>query len=101
MLADREAARGPLSNESGRLEYQRGMSLVLGALEAYTTPEPLMDGREVMQFLGLEPGSIVGQAIAFLRDAEMSSDVTTLEEAQTALRAWADARGLKRQEAPS
>ena len=94
MLADREAARGPLSSESGRLEYQRGMNLVLGALEAQTTPEPLMDGREVMQFLGLEPGPIVGQAIAFLRDAEASGDVTTLEEAQTVLQAWADARGL-------
>jgi poly(A) polymerase len=101
MLADREAARGPLSGETGRLEYQRGMNLVLGALEAHATPAPLMDGREVMQFLGLEPGPIVGQAIAFLRDAAMSGDVTTLEQAQTVLRAWADARGLKRQNTPS
>ncbi len=93
MLADREAARGPLSNEHSRRAYQQGMDLVLGAMQVHDTAKPLMDGREIMAFLQLEPGPMVGGAIIFLREAEANGDASDLETAQELLEAWAKARG--------
>ncbi len=95
MLADREAARGPLSNEQSRRAYQQGMDLVLEAMQVYDTAKPLMDGREIMAFLQLEPGPMVGSALEFLREAEANGDANDLETAHHLLEAWAKARGIK------
>jgi poly(A) polymerase len=94
MLADREAARGPLSNEQSRRAYQQGMDLVLGAMQVHDTAKPLMDGREIMAFLNLEPGPMVGSALEFLREAEANGDASNLETAQGLLETWAKARGV-------
>lgn len=95
MLADREAARGTLSSEHSRRSYQQGMDRVLEAMKVYDTAEPLMDGREIMAFLGLEPGRTVGQALEFLREAEANGDARDLETAKGLLAAWAKVRGLE------
>ncbi len=94
MLADREAARGPLSSEQSRRTYQQGMDRVLQAMKEHDTIKPLMDGREVMAFLKLKPGRAVGQALEFLKEAEESGDASDLATAKTLLAAWARARGL-------
>jgi poly(A) polymerase len=94
MLADREAARGPLSSEQSRRAYQQGMDLVLGAMQVHDTAKPLMDGREIMTFLKLEPGPMVGSALEFLREAEANGDANDLETAQRLLETWAKARGI-------
>ena len=44
-------------------------------------PRPLLDGREIMEALGLPPGEEVGRLLDRLREAEISSKVRTREEA--------------------
>ncbi|HWG85747.1 MAG TPA: HD domain-containing protein [Deinococcales bacterium] len=98
MLADREAARGPRSSTGSRLAYQRAMSLVLGALQQGGPPAPLLDGRQIMQHLGLEPGPAVGRAVAFLAEAQAVGDAADEEGARAALTRWARAQGISRNE---
>ena len=44
-------------------------------------PRPLLDGREVMEALGLPPGEEVGRLLERLREAEIAGTVRTREEA--------------------
>ena len=94
MLADREAARGPLSTEGTRRAYQRGMDLVLGAMRDLETRKPILDGEAVMAHLGLAPGKLVGEALEVLRQASDAGEVSTPEEARARLDAWAREIGL-------
>lgn len=93
MLADREAARGPGSSEAGRRAYRLAVAGVLGILAEPPPPKPLLDGREVMRLLGLQPGPRVGEAVRFVGEAEAVGDVRTKAEAETALRTFARAQG--------
>ena len=52
---------------------------------AITAP-PLLDGREVMQALGLGPGPEVGRLLALLREAQAVGAVSTREAAVAYLR---------------
>jgi len=45
------------------------------------TPAPLLDGREIMEALGLPEGRAVGSLLARLQEAEMGGMVGTREEA--------------------
>lgn len=92
MLADREAARGPASDESSRRSYQHGFELVLNAMKQNSSIKLLLNGEQVMEFLRLEPGKAVGQALEFLKTLQESGEVTTLEQAKTALLEWARIR---------
>jgi putative nucleotidyltransferase with HDIG domain len=88
-LADGAALRGdsPLSiweGEGGRVVRE----LMAGHAEearAITTP-PLLDGREVMQALGLGPGPELGRLLALLREAQAVGAVSTREAAVAYLR---------------
>ncbi|MGH2678909.1 MAG: CCA tRNA nucleotidyltransferase [Actinomycetota bacterium] len=55
---------------------------------------PTLDGRQVMERLGLEPGPIVGEALAFLMDVRMERGEIAEEEASALLEAWAKERGI-------
>ncbi len=55
---------------------------------------PTLDGRQVMERLGLEPGPIVGEALAFLMDVRMGRGEIAEEEASALLEAWAKERGI-------
>lgn len=91
MLADREAARGPLSSPGSRLAYQRGMDRVLAALEGQPEPpRPLLTGREIMQLLALPPGPAVGQAVRELEGAQAVGDVQDEAGARLYLLNWWD-----------
>jgi poly(A) polymerase len=66
----------------------------LAAEEELQAIKPPLDGRQVMEFLGVSPGPVVGEALDFL--LEMRLDEGPIEEADayTRLRTWADERGL-------
>ncbi|WP_424949665.1 HD domain-containing protein [Deinococcus sp.] len=85
MLADREAARGPLSSEASRQHYRQGIDRVLAALEDQpAAPPALLSGDEIMALLALSPGPGVGQAVRALAEARALGDVGDV----AAARAW-------------
>lgn len=93
MIADREAARGRLSSEATRRAYRLALARIVAILEEAPPPTPMVRGEDVMAALGLEPGPRVGEALAFVREAQAVGDVTTPEEAHEALRRFAAAQG--------
>ena len=55
---------------------------------------PTLDGRQVMERLGLEPGPVVGEALAFLMEIRMERGEIPEDEAYEMLEAWAKERGV-------
>jgi len=55
---------------------------------------PSLDGRQVMERLGIEPGPIVGEAMAYLMEVRMERGPVPEDEAFALLDAWAKERGL-------
>jgi poly(A) polymerase len=55
---------------------------------------PTLDGRQVMERLGLEPGPAVGEALAFLMEVRMERGEIPEDEAYELLDAWAKERGI-------
>jgi poly(A) polymerase len=56
--------------------------------------KPPLDGRQVMDFLGVAPGPIVGRARAFLLDLRLDEGPLTEEDAYARLAAWAKEQGI-------
>jgi poly(A) polymerase len=54
---------------------------------------PALDGRQVMAYLGVGPGPIVGEALTFLLDLRLDEGPMSEGEAYARLRAWAEERG--------
>jgi poly(A) polymerase len=88
MIADREAARGPASNEHARLAYQHQIDLVLEAMKHHSSIKVLMNGEQIMAFLNLKPGKAVGQALEFLKTLQETGEIQNLDQAKTALLEW-------------
>ena len=76
MVADRAAARGPLSSPKSRESYRLALSRVLEILAESPPRKPLLDGLEVMKLLNLKPGPQVGEAVRFVQEAEAVGDVS-------------------------
>ena len=55
---------------------------------------PPLDGRQVMEFLGVAPGRVVGEALDFLLEARLDEGPIDEAEAYARLRTWAQERGL-------
>jgi poly(A) polymerase len=55
---------------------------------------PPLDGRQVMEFLGVPPGRIVGEALDFLLEARLDEGPIDETDAYDRLAAWARARGV-------
>ncbi len=55
---------------------------------------PPLDGTQVMERLGLPPGPVVGQALAYLMELRMERGPIAQDEAFALLEAWASERGL-------
>ena len=74
----------------GYRERMQGLRERLQAIqslpEGTAAPKPLLDGREVMQLLDLEPGPQVGQALAALLEAQALGEVQSRAEAEGFLR---------------
>ena len=56
---------------------------------------PPLDGRQVMEFLGIGPSATVGQALGFLLEERLEHGPMTEDEARERLAAWARSRGLE------
>lgn len=93
MIADREAARGPLSTAAGRNAYRVALGQVLGLMSEGPPAAPLLSGNEVMGLLGLEPGPRVGEALALVAEARALGDVHDADEARALLSRYARAQG--------
>jgi poly(A) polymerase len=57
---------------------------------------PPLDGRQVMEFLGVEPGRVVGEALDFLLEARLDEGPIDEADAYARLAEWARERGLSR-----
>jgi poly(A) polymerase len=55
---------------------------------------PALDGNEIMAYLGMEPGPLVGEARQMLLEARLEQGPMTVDEAYRLLDAWAARRGL-------
>jgi len=66
----------------------------LEAEEELAKIRPPLDGRQVMEVLGVPPGPVVGRALAHLLELRLDHGPMTEEEATAALLAWAEAEGL-------
>jgi poly(A) polymerase len=55
---------------------------------------PSLDGRQVMERLGIEPGPIVGEALAYLMEVRMERGEVPADVAFALLDAWANERGI-------
>jgi len=53
---------------------------------------PPIDGQAVMAHLGIDPGPLVGEALAMLMERRLDDGPMTEDEAFAALDAWAAAR---------
>ena len=56
---------------------------------------PPLDGRQVMEFLGVEPGRVVGEALDFLLEARLDEGPMDEAEAHARLASWARERGIE------
>jgi poly(A) polymerase len=66
----------------------------LAAEEELAKIKPTLDGRQIMEFLGVAPGPVVGEARAFLLELRLDEGPMSEAVAYERLRAWADARGV-------
>ena len=57
--------------------------------------KPPLDGRQVMEFLGVEPGRVIGDALDFLLEARLDEGPIPEAEAYERLAAWARERGIE------
>ena len=62
----------------------------LMAAEELKKVRPDLDGREIMEILGIPPGPLVGKAYQYLLDLRMERGPIPHDEAVTLLKAWAD-----------
>jgi poly(A) polymerase len=63
--------------------------------EELASIKPPLDGREIMEFLGVEPGRIVGEARDFLLEARLDEGPIDKDDAYARLAAWARERGIE------
>jgi poly(A) polymerase len=67
----------------------------LNAQEELKKIKPPLDGVEIMEFLGVEPGPIVGEARAFMLDLRLDEGPMSKDDAYARLGQWATERGLQ------
>ena len=77
---------------SRRMDELESRIAELAAQEELQSIKPPLDGRQIMEFLGVGPGRIVGEAREFLLEARLDEGPITEADAYMRLRAWYDAR---------
>jgi poly(A) polymerase len=93
MVADREAARGPLASQAQRRRYRLALAEVVRLLEEAPPSAPLLRGDDVMRLLGISPGPRVGRALRAVEEAHALGDVADRDEAEAYLLRLAAAQG--------
>jgi len=69
-----------------RLAQLRSRIQEVGEAAELARMKPLLNGEEVMELLGIEPGPRVGEVLQFLLDQQIEGTITTREEAVAAVR---------------
>jgi len=82
---------GALARRMDDLEARIGE---LRAREELDAIRPPLDGRRVMELLGVEPGRVVGEALDFLLEARLDEGPIGEDDAKERLLAWARERGI-------
>jgi tRNA adenylyltransferase len=67
----------------------------LAAHEELQAIRPSLDGRQVMEFLGVPPGRVVGEALDFLLEIRLDEGPLEESDAYERLRAWSRDRGIE------
>jgi len=67
---------------------------LLAEQEELARIRPQLDGVQVMAYLGMEPGPVVGEALRFLLEVRLDEGILGEDEAFRRLDAWARDRGL-------
>src|SRR5205085_2774116 len=79
-----EAAQDELEERIARLAEEENLVAL----------RPPLDGNAVMAHLGIEPGPVVGEALAYLMEQRMERGPIDEQEASELLDGWARERGL-------
>jgi poly(A) polymerase len=66
----------------------------LAAQEELAAIRPPLDGRQVMDFLGIAPGPLVGRALDFLLEARLDEGPIAEDDAYARLAVWARDEGI-------
>jgi poly(A) polymerase len=80
-----EALQDDLEDRIARLAEEEN-------LEAMRPP---LDGRQVMEHLGIAPGPVIGEALEFLMEQRLERGLMDEEQARALLEGWARERGLR------
>ena len=67
----------------------------LAAEEELRAIRPPLDGRQVMDFLGVPPGPVIGDALDFLLEARLDEGPIEEADAFGRLAVWARERGIE------
>jgi poly(A) polymerase len=67
----------------------------LAEREELASIRPPLDGHRVMELLGVPPGRVVGDALAFLLEARLDEGPITEDDAECRLLTWAEERGIR------
>jgi poly(A) polymerase len=78
---------------SARIDEMQDRISELAEKEELSKLRPELDGREVMELLGLSPGPEVGDAMDFLMELRLEEGEVGKEEASRRLREWAASKG--------
>jgi poly(A) polymerase len=87
-----KARAGALARRMDELEARIA---ALRAQEELDAIRPPLDGRQVMRFLGIPPGPLVGEALDFLLEARLDEGPIEEDDAYTRLASWALERGIE------
>jgi hypothetical protein len=89
-LADHRATHGLISADS---QWRRLVALTARMLTDYwersaerVKPPPLLDGYDLLGEFGLEPGPQIGELLEVVREAQVSGEVSTRQEALALVR---------------
>ena len=86
---------GTYSHYQDNAAWQALTDVVFKICQAYFTPKPspLLTGTEVMAYLQIPAGPIIGQALAALREAQAADEVATVDEAKAFIIQMGQERG--------
>jgi len=76
-----------------RLQELRARTQEVGGAAELARMKPLLNGREVMALLGIEPGPRVGEVLRFLLDQQVEGKIRTRAEAEEAVRGRFEGKG--------
>jgi poly(A) polymerase len=80
---------------AARMDELEERIVELAAREELSRIRPELDGNEVMEYLGLEPGPLVGEAMDFLLEIRLEEGMLGRDEILRRLGRWAEDKGLK------